>query len=146
MGTTIREILEEHAGGMRDGYTFRALLPGGASTEFLAEQHLDVAMDFTSVEKAGSRLGTGTMIIVDDRTCPVGLLHNLQHFFAQDLAAGARPVGMDCPGWSGSWRRSMPDTERCAIWRFWKYIPISSAPAKPSARSRPAPWSHSKAA
>jgi len=141
MGTTIREILEGHAGGMRDGYAFRALLPGGASTQFLAEQHLDVAMDFTSVEKAGSRLGTGTMIIVDDRTCPVGLLHNLQHFFARSLAAGARPVAMDCPGSSGSLARSKPDTVKHGILRFWKCIPASWAPAKPSARWHRAPWS-----
>jgi len=101
MGTTIQEILEEHAGGMSDGYAFRALLPGGASTPFLGEQHLDVAMDFTSVEKAGSRLGTGTMIIVDDRTCPVGLLHNLQQFFAQESC-----------GWCTPCRDGLPWVER----------------------------------
>jgi NADH-quinone oxidoreductase subunit F len=101
MGTTIREILEDHAGGMRDGYAFRALLPGGASTPFLVEQHLDVAMDFTSVEKAGSRLGTGTMIIVDDRTCPVGLIHNLQHFFARESC-----------GWCTPCRDGLPWVER----------------------------------
>ena len=48
MGTTVREILEEHAGGMRDGLTFRGLLPGGASTDFLTEEHLDMPMDFTA--------------------------------------------------------------------------------------------------
>ncbi|MGC2502805.1 MAG: SLBB domain-containing protein, partial [Silvibacterium sp.] len=47
MGTTIREILEEHAGGMNDGVHFRGVLPGGASTDFLVEQHLDVPMDYT---------------------------------------------------------------------------------------------------
>ena len=51
MGTTIREILEEHAGGMRDGVKFRGLLPGGASTDFLTEEHLDVRMDFTKCRK-----------------------------------------------------------------------------------------------
>ena len=60
MGTTAREILEEHAGGMRDGYLFRGLLPGGASTDFMLDEHLDVAMDFTAVQKVGSRMGTGT--------------------------------------------------------------------------------------
>ena len=51
MGTPIREILEEHAGGMQDGYKFRALLPGGASTEFVTEEHLDTPMDFDSMMK-----------------------------------------------------------------------------------------------
>src|SRR5688500_20144286 len=57
MGTPIREILEEHAGGMQDGYRFRGLLPGGASTNFVVADQLDVAMDFDSMQVAGSRLG-----------------------------------------------------------------------------------------
>jgi NADH-quinone oxidoreductase subunit F len=91
MGTTIREILEEHAGGMRDGVKLRGLLPGGASTDFLIEEHLDVAMDFESVQKVGSRMGTGTMIIMDDQTCPVGFVHNLEHFFAQESCGWCTP-------------------------------------------------------
>ena len=73
IGTSIREIIEEHAGGMQDGYAFRGLLPGGASTDFLVEEHLDVPMDFGSIAKAGSRMGTGTMIILDDQSCPVAM-------------------------------------------------------------------------
>jgi NADH-quinone oxidoreductase subunit F len=95
MGTPLREILEVHAGGMRDGYRLRGVLPGGASTDFLVADHLDVAMDFDSVQKAGSRLGTGTAIVLDDRTCPVGMLHNLEHFFAQESC------GWCTPCWSG---------------------------------------------
>ena len=45
MGTPLREILEEHAGGMQDGVRFRGVLPGGASTDFLVDDHLDVPMD-----------------------------------------------------------------------------------------------------
>ncbi|MCC6343573.1 MAG: NADH-quinone oxidoreductase subunit NuoF [Bryobacterales bacterium] len=95
MGTTIREILEEHAGGMRDGVRFRGLLPGGASTDFLVEEHLDTPMDFSEVQKAGSRMGTGTMIVLDDQTCPVGMVSNLEHFFAQESC------GWCTPCWSG---------------------------------------------
>ena len=95
MGATIREILDDYAGGMRDGLKFRAVLPGGASTDFLTEDHLDVAMDFDDVQKVGSRLGTGTMIILDDRTCPVGMCWNLEHFFAQESC------GWCTPCWSG---------------------------------------------
>ncbi len=91
MGTTIREILEEHAGGMQDGYRFRGLIPGGASTDFLVAQHLDTPMDFASVERAGSRLGTGTMIVLDDRTCPVGMVHNLEKFFAHESCGWCTP-------------------------------------------------------
>jgi NADH-quinone oxidoreductase subunit F len=91
MGTTIREILEEHAGGMQDGLTLRGLLPGGASTDFVGPEHLDVPMDFGSLAAAGSRLGTGTMIVLDDRTCPVGMLLNLEHFFAQESCGWCTP-------------------------------------------------------
>jgi NADH-quinone oxidoreductase subunit F len=91
MGTTIREILEEHAGGMRDGLSFRGVQPGGASTDFLVAEHLDVKMDYGSVQRAGSRLGTGTMIVLDDRTCPVGMVHNLERFFAQESCGWCTP-------------------------------------------------------
>jgi NADH-quinone oxidoreductase subunit F len=98
MGATLREILEEHAGGMRDGTAFRGVLPGGASTDFLVEEHLDIPMDYTNVQKAGSRLGTGTMVVLDDKTCPVGMVWNLEHFFAQESC------GWCTPCWSGlSW-------------------------------------------
>ncbi|HEY5113872.1 MAG TPA: NADH-quinone oxidoreductase subunit NuoF, partial [Coriobacteriia bacterium] len=91
MGTPIRELLEEHAGGMQDGYKFRGLLPGGASTEFLVEEHLDTPMDFDSLQQHGSRMGTGTMIILDDRKCPVAMQLNLQHFFAQESCGWCTP-------------------------------------------------------
>ncbi len=97
LGTTAREILMEHAGGLADGYRFRGLLPGGASTDFLVEQHLDVKLDFASVEKAGSRLGTGTMVVLDDRTCPVGLVLNLMQFFARESCGWCTPCREGLP-------------------------------------------------
>ena len=52
-------------------------------------------MDFTEVQKAGSRMGTGTMIVLDDQTCPVGMVWNLKRFFAQESC------GWCTPCWSG---------------------------------------------
>jgi NADH-quinone oxidoreductase subunit F len=97
MGTPIRELLEAHAGGMRDGYRLRGIIPGGASTDFLTEAHLDVNMDFDSMQKAGSRLGTGTMIILDDKTCPVGLVLNLERFFARESCGWCTPCREGLP-------------------------------------------------
>jgi len=91
LGVTLREVLEEHAGGMRDGYRFRGVLPGGASTDFLIADHLDVRLDFEGPVKAGSRLGTGTMIVLDDRTCPVGMCANLEMFFARESCGWCTP-------------------------------------------------------
>jgi NADH-quinone oxidoreductase subunit F len=91
MGTPIREIIEEHAGGMQEGYNLRGFLPGGASTDFLLPEHLDVAADFDAVAKAGSRLGTGTMVILDNKTCPVQMVLNLEEFFAQESCGWCTP-------------------------------------------------------
>jgi len=97
IGVTIREILEDHAGGMLDGYRFRGLLPGGASTDFLIEDHLDIKMDFHTVAEAGSRMGTGTMIILDDKTCPVAFLQNIERFFAVESCGFCTPCREGLP-------------------------------------------------
>jgi NADH-quinone oxidoreductase subunit F len=97
MGTTLREILEVHAGGMQDGYKFRGVIPGGASTDFLVEEHLDVKMDFTYPDKAGSRLGTGTMLVLDDKTCPVGMVLNFERFFARESCGWCTPCREGLP-------------------------------------------------
>lgn len=108
MGTPLRTVLEEHAGGMRNGYRFRGVIPGGASTDFLVEQHLDLPLDFDSVQKAGSRLGTGTMIVLDDQTCPVGLVHNLERFFAQESCGWCTPCRDGLP-WVEKILRALED-------------------------------------
>jgi NADH-quinone oxidoreductase subunit F len=104
MGVTMRELVEVHAGGMKRGYGFKGALPGGASTDFLVKEHLDVKLDFKSVAAAGSRLGTGTMIVLDDKTCPVGFVHNLEHFFAQESC-----------GWCTPCREGLPWTEKILL-------------------------------
>lgn len=91
MGTSARQILMEYAGGMRQGRKFRALLPGGASTAFILEEHLDLPMDFSSLHKAGSRIGTGTMIVLDDHTCPVAMLYSLELFFSRESCGWCTP-------------------------------------------------------
>lgn len=100
LGATLGEVLNQ-AGGMRDGLRFRGCLPGGASTDFLTADHLDVPLDFTQVQKAGSRLGTGTLVVLDDQTCPVGMVLNLERFFARESC-----------GWCTPCREGLPWTAR----------------------------------
>ena len=107
MGTPIREIIEQHAGGMRDGYQLKGFLPGGGSTDFLTTEHLDLAMDYNVIGAAGSRMGTGTMIILDDRTCPVGMVLNLIRFFAHESCGFCTPCRDGLP-WS---RQVLQDIE-----------------------------------
>tara|TARA_B110000879_G_scaffold24754_1_gene33001 strand:- start:9734 stop:11032 length:1299 start_codon:yes stop_codon:yes gene_type:complete len=108
MGTPIREIIMEHAGGMEDGYQLRGFLPGGGSTDFLTEQHLDLAMDYDTIGKAGSRMGTGTMIILDDKTCPVGFVKNLVEFFANESCGFCTPCRDGLP-----WTAQLLDDIEC---------------------------------
>jgi NADH-quinone oxidoreductase subunit F len=91
MGSNLLEIIEDQAGGMRDGLKLRAVIPGGASTEFLLPDQLDIPMDFDSVQKAGSRFGTANMIVVDDQTCIVGLVHKLIQSFARESCGWCTP-------------------------------------------------------
>jgi NADH-quinone oxidoreductase subunit F len=97
MGVTMRELIEGYGGGMKDGFALRGVIPGGASTDFLLPEHLDLAMDFDVLQKAGSRLGTGTMIILDDRTCPVGMVLNLERFFARESCGWCTPCREGIP-------------------------------------------------
>ncbi|MBL4822248.1 MAG: NADH-quinone oxidoreductase subunit NuoF [Colwellia sp.] len=91
MGVTIRELLYDYAGGMKEGVKLKGLLPGGASTDFLVEQHLDTPMDFDSIAKAGSRLGTGGLIVLGEQHCPVAMVLNLLRFFAQESCGWCTP-------------------------------------------------------
>lgn len=104
MGTTVGELINEHAGGMQNGYRLKGLLPGGASTDFLLPEHFDVPMDFGSVARAGSRMGTGTIAVLDDRTCPVGFVHNLERFFRRESC-----------GWCTPCREGLPWIERMLL-------------------------------
>lgn len=93
LGIPMREIIENYAGGMINGYKIRGALPGGASTDFIIESQMDVAMDFTSLVPLKSRMGTGTIIVLDDKTCPVAFIHNLINFFALESCGWCTP----CP-------------------------------------------------
>jgi len=91
VGITFRELLEDYAGGMKDGYELKAFLPGGGSTDFLMPEHLDLVMDPGEVQKAGSRLGTSLIMVLDDKTCPVGCVRNLIKFFAHESCGWCTP-------------------------------------------------------
>jgi len=109
MGTPLGEVLDR-AGGMREGHRFRGCLPGGASTDFLVTDHMDVPLDFDAVEKAGSRLGTGCLVVLDDRTCPVGFVQNLEAFFAQESCGWCTPCREGLP-WTARILRAIDEGE-----------------------------------
>jgi NADH-quinone oxidoreductase subunit F len=91
MGIPMRELIEVHAGGMLPGYELRAVSPGGASTAFVPAEKMDVPLGFATMGQVGSRLGTGTLVLLDDQTCPVGMLTNMLQFFAQESCGWCTP-------------------------------------------------------
>ncbi len=98
-GTTAREVIEQYAGGMREGLTLKAWLPGGASTDFLTPEHLDTPMDADSIMKAGSRLGTCLIMVVDETQSMVSLTRNLEEFFSRESCGWCTPCRDGLP-WS----------------------------------------------
>ena len=84
MGTPMRELIYEHCGGMRDGRELKAIVPGGSSVPVLSADQVDVSLDFDSVAKAGSMLGSAGVIVMDDSTCMVKAALRISKFYAEE--------------------------------------------------------------
>ncbi|MES2664237.1 MAG: NADH-quinone oxidoreductase subunit NuoF [Pseudomonadota bacterium] len=91
IGISCRDLLYTHAGGMADGLELLCWLPGGASTDFLMPEHLDLAMDYDTISKAGSRMGTGLIMVVDNQQNIVSVVRNLEQFFARESCGWCTP-------------------------------------------------------
>lgn len=97
IGTTLEELIEEHADGMCEGYSFRAALPGGASTQFMSADQLNVPLEYTSLKEINHFFGTGTAIVLDDKSCPVGMNLNIQEFFTRESCGWCTPCREGIP-------------------------------------------------
>ncbi len=91
VGIPLREIVENYGKGVWKDRKFKACLPGGASTPYLTAEHMDVALDFGSLEKVGSRFGTAGVTVFDDCTCMVAATLNLIRFFARESCGWCTP-------------------------------------------------------
>jgi NADH-quinone oxidoreductase subunit F len=91
MGTPLRALLEDHAGGVLGGKRLKAWTPGGSSTPMLTDEHLDVGLDFESVQAAGSLLGTGAIIVMDETDCIVEATRRLVEFYAHESCGKCTP-------------------------------------------------------
>jgi NADH-quinone oxidoreductase subunit F len=91
LGTTIRRLIYDCAGGLRPGRTFMGVQPGGGSSACLFEEHLDVSYDFDAVTKAGSMLGSGAMVVFDDTTDFVKASYALIRFFSHESCGQCTP-------------------------------------------------------
>lgn len=98
MGTPFSELLEM-CGGMKDGYKLKAVIPGGSSSPVIpGEQMMDVTMDYDAISRAGSMLGSGAVIILDDQMCMVNALARLSHFYHEESCGQCTPC-REGTGW-----------------------------------------------
>ncbi len=98
MGTVLRDLIYEYAGGIRDGNKFKAVLPGGASSPCLTAEHMGVAFDFYNLARAGSMLGSGALIVMDETTCMVGAGLSVARFFEHESCGRCTPC-REGAGW-----------------------------------------------
>ena len=91
MSITLRELIDGHAGGVRDGRTLKAVIPGGSSVPILMPDQLDTQASFDAVQKAGSLLGSAAIVVLDDTTCMVWLAENLLHFYRHESCGKCTP-------------------------------------------------------
>jgi NADH-quinone oxidoreductase subunit F len=91
MHVTLRELIFDYAGGMRDGHTLKAVIPGGSSVPILLPDQIDVPASFDDVAKAGSLLGSAAIMVLDDTTDMVWLADNLLHFYRHESCGKCTP-------------------------------------------------------
>ena len=80
MGTTLRQIIFEIGGGIKDGKKFKAVQIGGPSGGCLTEEHLDMPLDFDSLKKVGAMIGSGGLVVMDEDTCMVEVARFFMNF------------------------------------------------------------------
>jgi NADH-quinone oxidoreductase subunit F len=98
MGTPFSELLEL-AGGMRDGRKLKAVIPGGSSAPVIpGEQMMQLNMDYDSIQNAGSMLGSGAVIVIDDTHCMVKILERLSYFYYEESCGQCTPC-REGTGW-----------------------------------------------
>ncbi len=90
-GTTLRELIYEYAGGMRDDRRVKMVIPGGASSAWLTEANLDVPMDYESLAAAGTMLGSGGVIVLDETVSAVELAYKMDEFFKHESCGKCTP-------------------------------------------------------
>ena len=90
-GITMRELIDEYCGGMQDGHTFKGYLPGGASGGVLPASMADIPLDFGTLEKFGSFVGSHAVVILSDQDDMKAVALNLMKFFEDESCGQCTP-------------------------------------------------------
>jgi NADH-quinone oxidoreductase subunit F len=91
MGTTMRELIYDIGGGIPDGRELKAIIPGGSSVPVLTADQVDTPLDSASVAEAGSMIGSGAVIVIDDRACMVQLGLRVAQFYMHESCGKCTP-------------------------------------------------------
>ncbi len=91
MGTTLRDIIYEYGGGIKDGKKFKGALVGGAAGAFLGPEMLDVQMDFVNLREYAAVLGSGAILVMDESADMLGMLRSVLHFFKHESCGHCVP-------------------------------------------------------
>ncbi len=91
MGFNLLRMIHEVAGGVRGGKKLKAVIPGGSSTPVLKAEECDIPMDFDSLAKAGSMLGSGAVVAIDEETCMVDVARRIMKFYAHESCGWCIP-------------------------------------------------------
>jgi NADH-quinone oxidoreductase subunit F len=91
LGMNMKTFIYETAGGIPNGKKLKAVIPGGSSCPLLSASEIDIPMDYDSVAKAGSMLGSGGMVVMDEDTCMVDMARRIMHFYAHESCGWCIP-------------------------------------------------------
>jgi NADH-quinone oxidoreductase subunit F len=91
MGTSLKDVIFKLAGGMKEGKTLKAVIPGGMSAPVLTPDEIDIAMDFDSLVDAGSMLGSAAVIVIDEDTRMLDVLRTVVKFYAHESCGQCTP-------------------------------------------------------
>ena len=91
LGMNMKKFIYEVAGGIPGNKKIKAVIPGGSSCPLLTGDEIDIAMDYDSVAKAGSMLGSGGMVVMDEDTCMVDMARRIMHFYAHESCGWCIP-------------------------------------------------------
>jgi NADH-quinone oxidoreductase subunit F len=91
LGMNMKKFIYEMAGGIPNGKKLKAVIPGGSSCPLMTADEIDLPMDYDSVAKAGSMMGSGGMVVMDEDTCMVDMARRIMHFYAHESCGWCIP-------------------------------------------------------
>lgn len=98
MGTSLKTLIEDYCGGLQHGTVPKVVIPGGSSTPWLLGEHYDTPLTYDDIMKAGSFLGSGAIIVMDETADLVAVTYRLAHFYAHESCGQCTPC-REGTGW-----------------------------------------------